>query len=216
LYKLAKRLKQLKKNQKAINNQTDTLADQKGDGRLNRKQLMKLRDLSSSQESLVETTSKIQNKLEEEGVVVYDWTIRTIKQDMNDISERLYPKRKLDAFTSRLQKDVVKRISTLIDALNNQREKKKQRRKRGTGQQAGGQMQQPLVPTSAELQMLRQMQAEIYDRTKQLDESIKEQLKDGQAPSPIQESRARRLSIRQMKIKELTEELKEKLTRKRQ
>jgi len=122
---------------------------------------------------------------------------------MAESDDRL--KRKLtDAITQRAQEKAIYVLGQLVDALEEEiadLQKKDEDQQQGGG---GGQQGQPqLVPTLAELKMLRLMQQDINQDTAKVYENVQET----QKVTPEVEAEAKRIGRDQGKIKKLMEGL---------
>jgi hypothetical protein len=127
------------------------------------------RTIGDGEAELAVDADKILELLREEGTtIVIPDVIKDLRLDLDNLAGRL---RKLStgSYTQQIQQDVIQTIKELIEVIQEERN-----RREGQG---GGQPQEPmegspppgLLPTSAELKMLRSLQLRVNKRTSQFD-----------------------------------------------
>ena len=133
---------------------------------------------------------------EEGSTVVIPEIMRTVIDDLLLLAERLGEHR-TGPVTQDLQREVEELLSTVLEAIKEAREKQNQDEGKDGDQQD---QDQPLVPRSAELRMIRILQNMVYRATLRAKLQMEENQEKGAAA-------ARRLAGRQKRIYELTRKL---------
>ena len=124
--------------------------------------------LAQMEDALAAEADKILEILREEGTtVVIPDVVEDMKADLEAIAARL---RKLDAgsYTQQIQKDVMETLRELIEVIKEELEKR-QGGQQGNGDGQEGDQDENLLPTSAELKMLKSLQVRVNKRTTQFD-----------------------------------------------
>ena len=101
-----------------------------------------------------------------------------------------------DQYTTVLQKEIETTLEELIDAL----QKAQQQKQGGGGGGGGGGGQEPLLPNSAELKLMRSAQLRINRRTVALDQSRPQ----GGPLDDVLKGETRKIADRQSEIAEMT------------
>ncbi|HVJ86389.1 MAG TPA: hypothetical protein VM452_12140 [Caulifigura sp.] len=132
---------------------------QGAEGELRRAERITIRRLSQEESELAALAEKAQNLIEEDGSTVsFPVVVSDMKESLLQISNRI-EKQDTAAETQAMQKDVEKTLEELIEAL-------KIAKKGGGGAgQGGGNCKPALLPCTAELKLLRQLQLRINRRT---------------------------------------------------
>jgi len=158
--------------QKAINTETIELRDGAGQDELDRAERLKSADLASRQEDVAKSADSCVRLLEEDGTtVVFFNVIRQMTEDMRQVSARLTDAN-LGPVTIATQESVLETLEELLSAIKKLREdRKKQQQGGGAPSGGGGGGDSPLVPTSAELRMLKSSQKRVNRETLVVDEA---------------------------------------------
>lgn len=134
----------------------------------------KAQELGNGEAELSAEAEKVLDILREEGttIVIAD-VMEDMKRDLDGLAARL---RKLDAgdYTQAVQQDVMETLRELIEVI-----KEELNRKQGGGEGSGdgseGDQDEDLLPTSAELKMLKSLQVRVNKRTKTFDRMLKKE-----------------------------------------
>ncbi len=162
------------------------------------------RQLARREEEIVQEVNKAMILLQEEGSsVAFPEAVEAIRDDMRSIV-RLLDKSDVGELTQTVEQGVIEAIEEMIDALQQEMQKKDEQQQQQDGQpmqSAPG--EQPLVDALSELKMLRSLQLRINKRTQQLGK-----LADGpEALNPELIDQLKTLSRRQAKIQRATFDL---------
>ncbi|MGH7163481.1 MAG: hypothetical protein ACREID_08345, partial [Planctomycetota bacterium] len=130
----------------------------------------KARQLGDGEAELSAEAEKLLGVVREEGTtVVIPDVVEDLKGDLDALAARL---RRIDAgeYTQRIQQDVIETLRQLIRVIQEERE----RRQGGDGGGEGmeGDQEEDLLPTSAELKMLREMQVRVNKRTEEFERMV--------------------------------------------
>jgi len=115
---------------------------------------------------------KVLDILHEEGsTIVIPDVIRDMKRDLEGLAVRL---KKLDAgdYTQAVQQDVIETLTQLLEVIKEELERK-QGGQGGNGDGQEGDQDENLLPTSAELKMLKSLQERVNKRTTTFDRMVK-------------------------------------------
>ncbi len=159
-------------------------------------------ELARAQDEVALLAAKALTLLKEEGSsIAFPEAVVQIQNDMLTSARRL-ERVDVGELTQSIQKDVIESLEEILDSL--QKEMEKAKNKPPPGQQPPGESADPaLVDAIAELKMLRSLQYRVNRRTKQLGRMV-----DGeQADDPDLLGQLRELSARQAKIQQTTDDL---------
>ena len=135
-------------------------------------------ELSSDEDELAGDASKALHILEEEGTtVVFPAVLEQLSGDMRVVAQRLADLR-VGVFTQTLEEEIAETLENLVDAI--ERELDEMQQQQNMPMQAGSPADQPLLPTSAELKLLRSMQVRVFKRTTVIDEERAEGALEGE------------------------------------
>ncbi|OYW23990.1 MAG: hypothetical protein B7Z55_02970 [Planctomycetales bacterium 12-60-4] len=160
-------------------------------------------ELARAQDEVALLAAKSLTLLKEEGSsIAFPEAVVQIRDDMLTSARRL-ERADVGELTQGIQKDVIEALEEILDSLQKEIEKSKDRRQQ-QGQQQQQQPQDPaLVDALSELKMLRSLQYRVNRRTKQLGRAV-----DGdQAHDPDIVQQLRELSVRQAKIQQTAHDL---------
>lgn len=202
---LEQRLAQMSADQKAINIETIELRDAIGSDAPDRAQRLQAAGLSERQLEITKSADGCVRLLEEDGTtVVFFNVIRQMSEDMRTVATRLLDTN-LGPITTRTQSGVLETIDELLAAIKKLREDKKKQGQGGGGGGGGG-GDPPLVPTSAELRMLKSSQKRVNLQTAMADEA-----KQGKGESESDVANLlRRAADRQAKLTDMALELQQR------
>lgn len=132
------------------------------------------RQLGEDQEALRASIETIRSETRElSEAKVFDYAHTRIDGLMKSAATKLDGGESTDDVTRR-QASAARVLQSLIDALDDRQNKDDKRfreREQSGGGSGSGEQEQPLVPPAAELKLLRLMQMEIAERTRELDEA---------------------------------------------
>jgi hypothetical protein len=140
------------------------------DGRLNRRDALELKKHAQEELALSESAQQALEIIIEDGTsVVFPRVVEQLRDDLSRVGGML-EEEKTGGYTHVLQKEIEQTLQELIEAL----EKAQQQKQAGQGQgQQGGQNpnenEEPLLPNSAELKLLKAMQLRVNNLTKGFD-----------------------------------------------
>ncbi len=129
--------------------------------------------------------------------VVFSDVVEQLRDDLVSAGNMLAENLRTDSYTAALQHEIETTLEELIEALQ-----KAQQQKEGSGGGGGesGGGQEPLLPNSAELKLLRSAQLRINRRTVALDQARPTQSKLDE----VLKGETRKLAERQLEIAEMT------------
>ena len=158
---LEQRFREMLSKQRAINESTILLAD-KGRDHFGRAEHLQLADLAADERALSQDAATCLHILDEDATtIVYPRVLGQLSQDMAVVAGRLGALR-VGLLTQSIEKEIVETLEQLIDAVQKMQQENEQQ---GGPMSPGGNEDQPLLPTSAELKLLRASQARINGRT---------------------------------------------------
>jgi hypothetical protein len=164
-------------------------------------------ELARNEDEIVLLASKALTLLKEEGSsIAFPEAVEQIRDDMQTIARRL-DRVEVGEITQNIQQDTVESIREILEALQRELEKLKDK-KQGQQQQRQEQQQQQqqqggLVNKLAEMKMLRSLQYRVNRRTKQLGRLVEGE----QAVDPDIITQLKQLSDRQAKVQKTTYDL---------
>lgn len=207
LFALKQELSKIKTQQVEINAETDKiLQEQRDSGRAGRGAIRRARRLAESQQELARRLASVQDKLAD--TPVYRWVVERIAQEMND-SASMLAEVKLEGALQRAQQRVLRLIDQLVDALKQVDSMIDEQFASGGGGGSGSaQLQDDRlkpVPTIAELIVLKGVQQELIQRTRELSESM-----NPENPGEEELGQVKRLGEEQEQLQALTLELTQK------
>jgi len=127
--------------------------------------------------------------------VVFPDVVEQLRDDLISVGNLLADNLRTDQYTATLQKEIERTLEELIEALQ-----QAQQQKQGSGGGGGGGGQEPLLPNSAELKLLRSAQLRINRRTVALDHSRP----SGGPADAVLKDETRKIADRQAEIAEMT------------
>jgi ribosomal protein L29 len=133
----------------------------------------KAQQLGDGEAELSVEAEKVLEILREEGTtIVIPDVIEDMKRDLSGLATRL---RKLDAgdYTQAVQQDVMETLRELLEVIKEELNKRQGGEGGGEGQE--GENEDNLLPTSAELKMLKSLQVRVNKRTSTFDRMIRKE-----------------------------------------
>lgn len=160
-------------------------------------------ELARSQDEVALLAAKALTLLKEEGSsIAFPEAVMQIRDDMLTSARRL-ERVEIGELTQSIQKDIVESLEEILDSLQKELEKSKDRKQNPGGQQNQQQQSPALVDALSELKMLRSLQFRVNRRTKQLGRLVEgEQALDSDVVKQLRE-----LSVRQAKIQQTAYDL---------
>jgi len=158
-------------------------------------------ELARNQDEVALLAAKALTLLKEEGSsIAFPEAVVQIRDDMLTSARRL-ERVEVDELTQTIQKDIIEALEEMLDALQKEMEKAKDRQQ---GQAQQGPPQDPsLVDVLSELKMLRSLQYRVNRRTKQIGRLVE----GDQATDTDVIQQLRELSVRQAKIFQTADDL---------
>ena len=190
--------------QESIREETVAMATALDGRRPNRAESVKIKkQLFARERQLLEDGNELVKKLEEEKARVFGYVMVDALADVEQISHSL-KRNDVGDGTQFLEQEVIRNLSQLKEALEEEIRRRRQRQQQQPPQQSQP-TRPPLVPPVAELLMLKRMQVEVAERTQTLERAreITGEL------SPFQEQVLERLSLKQGSIIELIQKIAE-------
>jgi hypothetical protein len=207
LAKLIGMFRQMLDRQKEITGQTSGLQQTKDNDKWGRTESLRCAELSDGERKLIDTADEALKLMEENSpAVVFPNAVRGLQEDLLIAADRLEEERTGET-TRAIQKNIERTLEDLIGALEMAQDNPPpSEQKSGQGQQSN--RKPPLVSMLAEIKLLRNMQLRVNSRT----ENLHEQGREKKAAPELQQ-RAETLSRRQRTIRQMTEDLREKIRR---
>ena len=204
LTKLEARFRDMLQRQETVNNATLAIHAVPVDSRTDRHRNRAV-ELARSEDEISILAAKALTLLKEEGSsIAFPEAVEQIRDDMLTIVKRL-DQADVGEITQNIEQDLVEGLKELIEALQKEIEKAKDKKQQPppSPQEKQEQQKQGLVNKLAELKMLRSLQFRVNRRTKQLGRLV-----DGeQATESDLVGQLRQLSERQSKVQRATYDL---------
>jgi hypothetical protein len=162
----------------------------------------KSRELAEGELALGGEADKVLEIVREEGsTVVIPDVLADLKADFDTTGARL---RKLDAgeYTQRIQQDILETLRQLLRVIEEERNRRRGGGGGGEGSPQEGDQEDRLLPTSAELKMLRELQVRVNRRTEEFDRMVEKE-----------EGERTRIAEKQKGVASLTRTMADKLNR---
>jgi len=205
LFRVQQELEALKQEQDGINQATSELdLERAGAGALRRSQRKKMRDLADREAEVRERTVNVRDKIAEDGSTIFTWVLERNRDDLDEVVDDLRQYRS-DVMVQTIQKDVSARFDELIAALRNELKRRMEAPREQPGQNQDQQGEQSLIPTVAELIMIKTMEEGALRRLREFVAFNPEMGEEG--PNPVQRELLRRLSHEHISITDLFEEI---------
>jgi uncharacterized spore protein YtfJ len=156
--------------------------------------------LARQEDEIALEATKAVTLLREEGTAVaFPEAVEMLRDDMRTVTRRL-EKTEVGELTQSIEKDIIEALEEMIDALQKEMEKSKNKDQQNQQQQNQQQQDPELVDKLAELKMLRTLQLRINNRTRRLGREV-----DGeQANSAELIDQLEELAERQARIQKAT------------
>lgn len=168
-----------------------------------RAERLRLADLASQEKGLGDEARACLRILEEDATtLVFPRVVDQLATDMDTVSTRLADLQ-VGELTQKIEKEIVETLEQLIGAV----QKMQQENQEGGGQgPSANQENQPLLPTSAELKLLRASQLRVNERT----ETIARTRESGGEPAESVEAALRSVSERQRDVRDIAKEMRDR------
>ena len=209
LFHLKEALKKMVASQTKINGTTLDIHQQRIKGltdeekkaglpyaRITKAQSNELLGLAEEQKKLGDEAQKVSAILEKEGSTVYTYHLNSIREDM-DLVIKCLGQERTDPTLQDIQSEILANLEKLLNALNTELQKRQEEEK---GEKQQGEGKKAILPKLAELKMLRDMQADIRNRTQQISETAKGKTE----MDPLELELLRRIANKQGNILDIT------------
>ena len=128
-----------------------------------------LRRLAGKEKDLAGSCSFIRKNLEKEGSLVFSRVLLETEQDLGEIARLLTSRPPVTGtLVQGIQEDVARNMERLLSALKREMARRKQNRRKPSSNR--GRNRKKLVPDVAELKMLKSIQEDLMQRTRNLEE----------------------------------------------
>lgn len=198
------RFRELAAKQRVINAATLEV-DQVGKDKFTRAEELKLADLSVKQNALSEQAAGCVHILDEEGTTIaFPRIVDQITGDMKQVALRLGDLQS-GMLTQTIQQDILDTLEQMLDAIKKLQQENQQQ---GGGGGGGGapKENQPLLPKSAELKLLRSSQQRVNQRTTAIEAT---RTAEGEKPESLQRSLSA-VAQRQLECQKIAKEIHER------
>jgi len=156
--------------QLAVNAETITL-HQRSTGDLSRADRLRAAELSTEQSSLAQEAATCLHILDEDGTtIVFPGVVEQLQQDMEAAAQRLADAQ-VGPLTQAVQDEIAATLRELVEAVRQLREQESSNPSEPGEPSSDPNQQQPLLPGSAELKLLRASQQRINDRTSAIEQA---------------------------------------------
>ena len=199
-----------------INNRTTEVLSRESEIK-NREDIISLKKLSTEQLNLSDECNAVKIKLDEEKSIVFSWTLSSIQDDMK-LSSRLLsgigedlPAGEQGAVANRdttyireIQADIVRKLKELIEALRNEKNRRKPLQ---VDPEEMAKMKDKLLPLLSELKMLKTMQDNLLSRTEAIRRELINIKPDDKESALVHQMLLQRLAAEQGYLAEMTKDL---------
>lgn len=198
------RFRELASKQRALNTSTIEV-DQIGRDKFTRAEELKLADLSVKQNALGEQAAGCVHILDEEGTTIaFPRIVDQITADMKQVAQRL-GELQSGELTQTIQREILDTLEQMLDAIKKLQQENQQPPGGGGGGGANKE-NQPLLPKSAELKLLRSSQQRVNQRTTAIETARQA---GSEAPPSLQRSLSA-VSLRQQQCQKIAREIHER------
>lgn len=199
-------LQEILSQQQEVDEGVQALVERAGaDERLGRRAAREASKLARTQRDVLTGVAALQPDFEQ--VIVYRWAMDRVSSWMEEVASSL-TERRLDASLSRTSARILREIQRLIDAIDETEKLPMDTQfveQAGSQGQGGGKAGGKPVPTVAELLVLKAMQLDLNERTRELDDRVGDAAASERDLDEMSE-----LGEDQARIRELTGRLTEK------
>jgi len=156
--------------------------------------------LARQEDEIALEATKAVTLLREEGTAVaFPEAVEMLRDDMRTVTRRL-EKTEVGELTQSIEKDIIEALEEMIDALQKEMEKSKNKDQQNQQQQNQQPQDPELVDKLAELKMLRTLQLRINNRTRRLGREVEgEQAENAEVVDQLQD-----LAERQARVQKAT------------
>ena len=196
---LEARFREMLANQRTINEATSVLHGF-GHENFQRAHRLQLAKLAADERSLSKDANACLHVLEEDATtVVFPRVVEQLVEDMDTVGKRL-AELKVASLTQRIENEIVETLEQLIGAVQQMQQENEQG---GGMSKPGNSKDQPLLPTSAELKLLRASQYRINTRTTAIEQAILE----GSESEQTSDAAFRTLAARQKECSDIARDI---------
>jgi hypothetical protein len=204
LARLEKRFRDMLAMQQAASKETIELDKKRVDGELARPDRLAVQKLGADERAIAELAQQAYDIIYEDGTsVVFPEIVSQLRDDLVAVGQ-LLDTLKTDAYTQSSQTEIEITLKELIEAL----QKAQQQKEGGGGGGGGGGGEEPLLPNSAELKLLRLSQLRVNRRTESFDKA-----RPATNLEPVLKQEVMNISQRQSEIAEMTIRILERASR---
>lgn len=165
------RFREMLSKQRAINEAT-VILDEFGKENFKRDQRLQLADLATQENVLSQKAATCLHILEEDATtVIFPRVVEQVSEDMNIVASRL-THLKVGSLTQSIENEIVETLEQLLGAIQQMQQENEQGDQQGSNPQSNE--DQPLLPNSAELKLLRASQFRVNTRTEAIADAIEE------------------------------------------
>jgi len=196
LARLEKRFRDMLAMQQTATKDTIELDKKRIDGELARPDRLAVQKLGADERTIAELAQQAYDIIYEDGTsVVFPEIVAQLRDDLVAVGQ-LLETLKTDAYTQSSQTEIEITLKELIEALQKAQQQKESPPGQGGG---GGGGEEPLLPNSAELKLLRLSQLRVNRRTESFDKA-----RPASGLEPVLKQEVMNISQRQSEIAEMT------------
>jgi hypothetical protein len=215
LFKIAEQVRTLlEEHRVAMKDTLEIDAQRKPGDKATHTQVLRLRKIAKSEESLAKRSAEVGKAILAEGSAVFaelldgaEKDLLRIARDMGDAGNHQSGER-----VQTLQQDVEQSLVWLGEALAQEKERRRQedQQQQSPQQQKNQKPQNKLVPDVAELKLLRRMEVDILDGIDQM-RTLHPEIAEGKVPDSLIYEDIARLAVRHQKTTELFSQFRKRL-----
>jgi uncharacterized low-complexity protein len=206
LARLEKRFREMLAMQQAATKETIDLDKKRVDGELARPDRLAVQKLGADERAIAELAQQAYDIIYEDGTsVVFPEIVGQLRDDLVAVGQ-LLDTLKTDTYTQSSQTEIEITLKELIEALQKAQQQKESPPGEGKGGSGGG--EEPLLPNSAELKLLRLSQLRVNRRTESFDKA-----RPATDLEPVLKQEVMNISQRQSEIAEMTIRILERASR---
>ena len=138
-------------------------------GKMTREQIQKANDLGVIENDIIKMVKDATRLIEAEGsAIAFAEGFRIVQEDMVKVSNRLNKRNDVGIITQNTERYIINNLKMMIDAFKKARKENKNKKPKKPGKpgQSGKPPEQDLIDLLAELKLLRSMQVQVNEQTK--------------------------------------------------
>jgi hypothetical protein len=198
---LEARFREILERHRPVTASTVELETTRGKREWTRTDRLRLTDITDEEGKLAILTQKALDILVEDGTtVIFPQIVSQLRDDMRSV-QHLLSREQTGKYTQELEKEIEQTLEELIAALERARKEQQQQQQASQSQPSQPQLQ-PLVPSSAELKLLKSAQFRVNKRTQAFDRARPE----GQLEA-LMKGHLDKITQRQADVAKMTEEM---------